>query len=83
MFSMRENSVIERLGDEKLTIKDISYSLFGADADTPLNAENLVSNNINRINKKCKFYNLPWLLKKEKVGKKMYIHKIQVKVAHE
>lgn len=79
MFSERELSVIEVLGKKTLSIKEISYSLFGADLDTPLNAEIIVSNNIQRITKKCKHYKLPWTLKKNRVLGKLYIYRAAVK----
>jgi len=79
MFSSRENQVLEALGTKKLTIKEISYKLFGADMDTPLNAEIMVSNNLIRISKKCKHYKLPWTLKKDRVLGKMYVQRVSVK----
>lgn len=63
MFSDREEKIIKIIGIKKMSIGEVATKLF---EKLPLDSSILVANSITRINRKCKFYNLTWSIKKER-----------------
>lgn len=68
IFSETEISIIQLLGNRRISIKELSEEHF-KDKKIPLNPNNVVSGAIVRINKKCKYYNLDWFIDGEGLGR--------------
>lgn len=74
-FSEREKKIIKILllnkNKRPLTISVLTEILFKKDDSPPFDREISVTNSVNRIIKKCEFYNLNWIIHKEKYEGKL------------
>ena len=66
MFSPNEQKILEVLGEEKMSISEITKKIY---VRPMLNGSTIVGNSINRIVKKCKFHKLNWTLKSQGGGR--------------
>jgi hypothetical protein len=69
MFSPIETKVLKLLGKRKLTIGELTEEFFFKSGIRSLNPGAVVSAAVLRINKKCKFHGLNWLIEGEGLGR--------------
>lgn len=67
MFSDHERLVLGLLGKRRMTIADLAKKFEGDFKN--LDTQNYVASVIRRINKKCEFNGLDWMIKGEGVGR--------------
>jgi tagatose-1,6-bisphosphate aldolase len=60
LFSKSEQKVIKVLGRKKMTITDLVKGFYRS--KRPVDANNKIGTYVRRIQKKCKFHDLPWTL---------------------
>ncbi|MFZ3229009.1 MAG: hypothetical protein WA160_02300 [Pseudobdellovibrio sp.] len=61
IFSQTELKVIELLGSEKITISSLTKSFF-SNSTNPIDPNAVISSAVLRINRKCKFHKLDWII---------------------
>ena len=71
-FSEREEKIIKIVGRKKMRLSEITEELF-KDEGTPLDATIKVAGAVNRIMRKCKYYELNWKLIKIREYSKLYV----------
>jgi len=76
-FSERENKIIKIIGRKKMTLEQIGKKLF-EEGYAPFDSTISVANSVNRIIKKCLYYELDWTLTKIRDNKKLTIMKCKI-----
>lgn len=78
MFSKREEKIIKSLGDKEMTTRELADAVFKNEDYRPVDDTVSIMNSVNRIFKKCRREDLPWLITKKKSNGKTTILKVKV-----
>jgi len=70
IFSPTEKDILRILGTKKMTITQLTAKFYDVKLDEPFGANNLIAAVVRRINAKCAYHKLPWILKSVGTGRK-------------
>lgn len=69
IFSPTEQKLLKTLGKKKMSLLELTETMFKDEKKKPINGSIIIGGMITRINKKCAFYELPWYLNGEGAGR--------------
>lgn len=68
-FSPSEQKLLKTLGKKKMSILELTDTMFKDEKKKPINGSILVGGMVTRINRKCAYHDLPWYLNGEGAGR--------------